>query len=154
MEVFISFVFASAFQMHVLAVHERFILTRTWTECMSGIQTMQSRSNVNGDWNLPVPQEIFRRDRFLLLKLLAERGEIEFTSLRDTLGMTDGNLASHLRALENLRYIEFKKEFVGRRTRTVYRLTPVGLTNFQTLIHYLKESVLSVKIKNEYMPAR
>ncbi len=103
---------------------------------------------------MPVPQEIFRRDRFLLLKLLAERGEVEFTALRDTLGMTDGNLASHLRALENLRYIEFKKEFVGRKTRTVYKLTPAGLTNFQTLVHYLTESVSSVKYKTEYLPAR
>lgn len=103
---------------------------------------------------MPVPQEIFRRDRFLILKLLAERGAVEFTAIRDKLGMTDGNLASHLRALENLKYVEFQKEFVGRKTRTVYKLTPAGLTNFQTLVHYLKESVSTVKYKMEYLPAQ
>ena len=101
-----------------------------------------------------MPQEIFRRDRFLIMKTVVERGEVEFTVLRDTLGMTDGNLASHLRALENLRYIEFKKEFVGRKTKTVYRLTPIGFTNFQTFVHYLGESLSKLKVRNEYLPVR
>jgi DNA-binding MarR family transcriptional regulator len=115
---------------------------------------LESAGNENRDWSLPVPQEIFRKDRFLILKFLAEHGEVEFTVLRDTLKMTDGNLASHLRALENLKYVEFKKGFVGRRTRTIYRLTPAGLTNFQTLVHYLNESLSNLRFKTEYLPVR
>lgn len=115
------------------------------------LDTNAERSQVE---RFPVPQEIFRRDRFLIMKTVVERGEVEFTVLRDTLGMTDGNLASHLRALENLRYIEFKKEFVGRKTKTVYRLTPIGFTNFQTFVHYLGESLSKLKVRNEYLPVR
>ena len=95
---------------------------------------------------LRVPQKVFQRDRFLIMKILAKQGEVDFSGLRDTLGLTDGNLASHLRALEAMKYVEYRKGFEGRRTRTVYSLTPAGLTNFQTLVHYLNESLSTVAI--------
>jgi DNA-binding MarR family transcriptional regulator len=106
------------------------------------------------DGLMRVPQKAFQRDRFLIMKILARYGEADFSSLKEALGLTDGNLASHLRALEAMKYVEYRKGFEGRRTRTVYSLTPTGLTNFQTLVHYLNESLSTVRIPTEALPGK
>ncbi len=85
-----------------------------------------------------VPETIFQRERFLIMKILSQHGEVEFRELKHDLQLSDGNLASHLRALERAKFVDFEKSFVGRRSRTTYRLTPTGLTTFQTLVYYLR----------------
>ena len=40
---------------------------------------------------------------------------VEFSSLKETLDITDGNLASHISALEKLEYVEVKKQFIGKK---------------------------------------
>jgi DNA-binding PadR family transcriptional regulator len=47
------------------------------------------------------------------------------------LDVTDGNLSSHITALEKLDYIEIRKEFVGKRPKTSYRVTQLGRKAFQ-----------------------
>ena len=55
---------------------------------------------------------------------------MDFNSLKDLLNVTDGNLASHLKALENTTYIEMRKEFIGRKPNTKYKATNAGRKAF------------------------
>ena len=55
---------------------------------------------------------------------------VDFNTLKENLGATDGNLASHLTNLEKAEYIEVKKQFVGKKTQTSYRATLDGRKAF------------------------
>lgn len=56
---------------------------------------------------------------------------MDFNSIKELLDVTDGNLSSHISALEKLDYIEIRKEFVGKRPKTSYRVTQPGRKAFQ-----------------------
>jgi DNA-binding PadR family transcriptional regulator len=56
---------------------------------------------------------------------------LEFNRLKELLKVTDGNLASHLRTLEDNAYVTFEKEFSGRKPRTVYQATALGMAAFK-----------------------
>jgi DNA-binding MarR family transcriptional regulator len=70
--------------------------------------------------------------------------EMEFTYLRDLLGVTDGNLGAHLRKLEEADYIAVKKAFVERKPRTFVAVTAAGRKVFQEHVAAL-ESILKNK---------
>lgn len=55
---------------------------------------------------------------------------LDFNNLKDLLGATDGNLATHLKSLEKEGYIDFTKEFVERKPKTKYAVTPSGREAF------------------------
>ncbi len=65
--------------------------------------------------------------------------EVDFTTLRDLLQTTDGNLGTHLRKLEEAGYVAVRKTFVGRRPRTYIALTPRGRAAFEAHVAALKE---------------
>jgi Transcriptional regulators len=73
------------------------------------------------------------------LNALDEDAELDFTALRDLLGISDGNLATHLRKLEDAGYITITKTFVARRPRTYVAITPLGRQAFAEHIQALKE---------------
>lgn len=78
-------------------------------------------------FNYEALDELFAsRIRLATMALLAGCEEAEFTYLRDTIGTSDGNLASHLRKLEEAGYVEFRKQFKGRKPSTLYRITDQG----------------------------
>ena len=64
------------------------------------------------------------------MAVLAVNDELDFNALKELLEVTDGNLASHLKALEKEEYIEVKKSFVGRKPNTKYEMTPKGRQAF------------------------
>lgn len=88
------------------------------------------------------------RVRLGIMSVLMVNDEVDFNSLKELLGVTDGNLASHLRALEDLEYISVKKQFVGRKPRTTYTRTKNGEEAFkghlQALESFLKTNIPSV----------
>ena len=55
---------------------------------------------------------------------------LDFNTLKELLDVTDGNLASHLRSLENSGYVTFKKEFLERKPNTRYSVTEEGKKAF------------------------
>ncbi len=55
---------------------------------------------------------------------------LDFNTLKELLGVTDGNLASHLKSLEKNKYVSFTKEFVNRKPNTKYKVTPEGRDAF------------------------
>lgn len=81
------------------------------------------------------------RLRLGVMSMLMVNEWVDFTTLRDNLEATDGNLASHLRALEKEGFIELKKQFIGRRPNTSYRATEKGRTAFLDHLSYLEKII-------------
>ena len=83
--------------------------------------------------------------RLGIMSVLMVNDEVDFNSLKELLELTDGNLASHTRALEKLEYITTRKQFVGRKTKTTYSKTPKGAKAFkkhlQALESFLKKNL-------------
>lgn len=77
--------------------------------------------------------------RLGIMSLLMIEPSVDFNTLKESLEITDGNLASHLKNLEKLSYIEVKKEFVGRKPRTTYLATESGKEAFQNHIQALEK---------------
>lgn len=65
----------------------------------------------------------------------------DFTELRELLGVTDGNLASHTKALENENYIRIEKQFIGKKPNTSYIATKEGKKAFQEHIEALEKLI-------------
>ena len=75
---------------------------------------------------------------------LGERARVDFTFLKDSLGLTDGNLGAHLSTLESKGYIAVDKEFVARRPKTFVAATPAGRQAFAGHVQAL-QSILAPK---------
>jgi DNA-binding transcriptional ArsR family regulator len=75
------------------------------------------------------------RIRLGIMSALMVNASVDFLALKELLDVTDGNLASHITALEKLEYIAVKKEFVGKKTKTTYMATKLGRIEFN---HHLK----------------
>lgn len=79
--------------------------------------------------------------RLAIMALLVGGDELEFTLLRERLALSDGNLAAHLRKLEEAGYVRCAKSFLGRRPRTAYRILPRGRTAFDRHVAALERVV-------------
>jgi DNA-binding MarR family transcriptional regulator len=79
----------------------------------------------------------------IMATLNALRGgtRLEFIELRKLLDITDGNLGTHLAALEKAGYIEVEKSFVGKKPRTRLSLTRVGRRAFEEHVQYLRDII-------------
>ena len=75
---------------------------------------------------------------------LEEGSEVEFGFLLDLLGLSDGNLSTHLRKLEEARFIATEKGFVGRMPRTWITVTPEGRRAFADYVAAL-EGILGTR---------
>jgi len=85
--------------------------------------------------------------RLAVMAMLANGDEVEFTVLRDRLALTDGNIGSHLRKLEEAGYVRCKKAFVDRRPRTTYAILPQGRRAFARHVAELEKIV--TQFRNE-----
>ncbi len=65
------------------------------------------------------------------MSILMVNESIDFNSLKELLGVTDGNLASHLKSLEKNEYITYEKTFEGRKPKTTYTATKLGKQAFK-----------------------
>jgi DNA-binding transcriptional ArsR family regulator len=87
---------------------------------------------------------IHERARLGIMSSLAAAGPMTFSELKETLGMSDGNLSVHARVLEEAGYIRIEKQFVGRKPRTTMSLTAKGTAAFKNYVAYL-ESIVTPK---------
>jgi DNA-binding HxlR family transcriptional regulator len=71
------------------------------------------------------------RVRLGIMSLLMVNETFDFNSLKETLNVTDGNLASHLKALEEKGMINVNKQFIGRKPNTNYSATETGIAEFR-----------------------
>ena len=78
------------------------------------------------------------RVRLGIMSVLVVNDWVDFNTMKDLLETTDGNLASHLKALELKELIEMRKQFVGRKPKTSYRVTHTGRQLFKQHIEALE----------------
>ena len=71
--------------------------------------------------------------------------EINFNDLKQLINVTDGNLASHIKSLEESGYIKVNKGFVGRKTNTTYAVTKTGNKAFQQHLQALEKMIGKMK---------
>jgi len=79
------------------------------------------------------------RTRLGIMAVLMANESIDFVSMKSLLDLTDGNLASHTRSLEEYEYIHSIKKFVGRKPNTTYSITEKGREAFISHINALEE---------------
>jgi DNA-binding MarR family transcriptional regulator len=79
------------------------------------------------------------RIRLGIMSSLMVNDYIDFNTLKELLGVTDGNLASHLKSLEKSEYINYRKEFLGRKPNTNYSATTMGKKAFKKHINAIEQ---------------
>ncbi|HZV68560.1 MAG TPA: transcriptional regulator [Saprospiraceae bacterium] len=85
------------------------------------------------------------RIRLQIMSVLAANIGYDFNSLKDLLQITDGNLASHIKALEKEEYISITKSFIGKKPNTQYAITKKGKTAFKKHLQALENLIKQQK---------
>lgn len=84
------------------------------------------------------------RIRIGIMSALIVNEDINFNDLKALIDATDGNLATHLKTLEEHKYIKVEKGFIGRKTNTVYSITRAGEKAFRNHLDALEKIIKSV----------
>ena len=79
------------------------------------------------------------------MSALMVNSEVNFNELKELIGVTDGNLASHLKTLEENGYIKVQKGFIGRKTNTLYAVTKAGEKAFKSHLDALEKMIRSIE---------
>ncbi|MBN9297197.1 MAG: transcriptional regulator [Filimonas sp.] len=85
------------------------------------------------------------RVRLGIMSALMVNEEVNFNELKELIQVTDGNLASHLKGLEESAYIKVHKGFIGRKTNTTYSITKAGEKAFKLHIEALEQMIKFTK---------
>ena len=96
---------------------------------------------------LQLDRIIHEKGRLAIMSMLAAAPELSFTEMRDALGMTDGNLTTHIRTLQEAGYVSVTKSFQHNRPLTTCSLTASGKKAFTNYINLLEEIVQQTKGK-------
>lgn len=81
------------------------------------------------------------RIRLGIMSILMVNESVDFATVKEMLDITDGNLASHITALEKLGFVEVRKQFVGKKPNTTYLATGEGKKAFSDHLNAL-ESII------------
>ncbi len=81
------------------------------------------------------------RVRLGIMSVLMVNDSYDFNSFKETLDVTDGNLASHLKALEEKKMIRVNKQFIGRKPNTSYSVTDEGRLLFSQHLKNLEDLI-------------
>lgn len=96
---------------------------------------------------LQLDRVIHEKGRLAIMAMLAATPELSFTELRDMLDMTDGNLTTHIRTLQEAGYVAVVKSYHNNRPLTTYTLTPAGRKAFTEYVSLLDRIVRQTKQK-------
>ncbi|MEO6166908.1 MAG: transcriptional regulator [Chitinophagales bacterium] len=83
------------------------------------------------------------RQRLGIMSLLMVNEKIDFNTMKELLQLTDGNLATHIAALEKSNYLSVKKGFLGKKTNTTYTATAAGKKAFKEHLNALEKLIKS-----------
>lgn len=86
-------------------------------------------------------KEFESRVRLGIMSVLLVNDWVDFNEMKKLLEVTDGNLSSHSNSLEKVGYIEVKKEFVGKKSKTSYRVTQNGRHAFEIHLDALEKLI-------------
>tara|TARA_B100001287_G_scaffold150032_1_gene126315 strand:+ start:26295 stop:26585 length:291 start_codon:yes stop_codon:yes gene_type:complete len=82
------------------------------------------------------------RVRIGLMSILIVNNWVSYKEIKSLLDVTDGNLASHIHALEKISFLEIKKQFIGKKPLTTYRVTKNGRKAFMDHINGLEKLLM------------
>lgn len=85
------------------------------------------------------------RVRLGIMSALAVNDSLDFTSLKEFLNVTDGNLATHIKKLEQEKFIEVEKTFIDNKPNTKYSMTKDGKKAFEDHLSVLEQIINSQK---------
>ncbi len=85
------------------------------------------------------------RIRLGIMSALMVSQHINFNDLKELLQITDGNLASHIKALDEMDYVKVEKSFIGKKTNTTYAATQLGAAAFKQHLYALEEMIKQTK---------
>lgn len=92
---------------------------------------------------MTTPDEVIHQSTRLritaALNALRKGEALEFSEIKKMLGVTDGNMATHIGVLESAGYVDVQKDFVGKKPRTRIALTAVGRKAFAAHVAYLRD---------------
>ncbi len=81
------------------------------------------------------------RVRLGIMSILMVNDNVDFLTLKEMLQVTDGNIASHVTALEKTQYIDIKKQFIGKKPNTSYSVTNKGRKAFTEHLDALEKLI-------------
>lgn len=84
------------------------------------------------------------RIRLGIMSALIVNPSVNFNELKELINVTDGNLASHLKTLEESGYVKVQKGFIGRKTNTTYAITKSGDKAFKSHLDALEKMIRSI----------
>jgi DNA-binding MarR family transcriptional regulator len=85
------------------------------------------------------------RIRLGIMSILMVNDWVDFNTLKEMLELTDGNLSSHIGSLEKNGYVETKKQFLGKKPKTSFRVTQIGRLEFTKHIDALEAVIKEQK---------
>lgn len=94
--------------------------------------------------NNPIEQlnKVFdSRIRIGIMSVLVVNEDMNFNELKALIDVTDGNLATHLKTLEENNFIKVQKGFIGRKTNTIYTITREGEKAFRAHLDALEKII-------------
>lgn len=96
---------------------------------------------------LQLDRVIHEKGRLAIISMLAATPELAFTELRDALNMTDGNLTTHIRTLQESGYVSISKSYANNRPLTTCSLTAAGKKAFSGYIDLLEQILQQTRSK-------
>ena len=96
---------------------------------------------------LQLDRVIHEKGRLAIMSMLAASAELSFIELREALEMTDGNLTTHLRTLQEAGYISLAKSYQNNRPLTTCSLTTAGRKAFTAYLNLLEQIVQQTRPK-------
>ena len=96
---------------------------------------------------LQLDRVIHEKGRLAIMSMLAASTELSFTEMRDALQMTDGNITTHIRTLQEAGYISVAKSYQNNRPLTTCSLTTAGRKAFAAYVNLLEKIVQQTKPK-------
>ena len=75
------------------------------------------------------------------MSILIVNNKVDFKSLKKMLDASDGNIASHINALEKEKFVEIKKQFIGKKPNTTYKVTEKGKRAFKQHLDALEQLI-------------
>jgi DNA-binding MarR family transcriptional regulator len=88
---------------------------------------------------------VYGRVRLGIMSALAVNDLLTFNDLKALFAVTDGNLGAHARKLEDAGFISCRKTFEERRSRTEYRLTPVGRKALERYLQHIEAVIRATR---------
>ncbi len=85
------------------------------------------------------------RVRLQIMSVLVTEEALDFSGLKEMLNVTDGNLASHIKALEKEKYVSVIKTFIDRKPNTRYKITEKGKNAFRKHLDALEQVIRQQK---------